>query len=783
MAKKKQVSGLYLPSDPVYRLPSEVIDSTYLVDRAMKFAEHARNDRMQWYQNRKNWLSLLDDYSSSIRKGAKNEVSNFHLPVIEPQIDAMRAQLLASIFFTGTPFHVSAGEDMDEVRVKKITNFMRYIVTRCANNGRGIYDAFYDFTTYLAMDGVGLLSRDWKIEYYSYIDIDRNEEFIGLSKLLSQAKMTDMTEEEFLSNADKIASFPYKEVKKIGVNDYPLIRALPVDNVLFKGHSYEAMDLNSHDTVIEVTWFTKDQLLQMKSMGVFDEDVVDKIIAGSTDRYGSTNHSSRSSDREAFIDQRTGITTLNSQTELAENKFEFYRVFDKVSLDSKNRFGGVPSNLVYYVHGESQQLAGWNYLDRVTASKKRPLHMAHLYRRPGRTMGFGLAEKLNQVSSLTDLMVNHMIEAGLLANTPMFAWRADSNAFDPAEMRVEPGLGIKTEDPHADIRFLNFNSNPTWAMGVIQYMMGTVVPQQSAIGAERFGQVASRVGATRSNSGLQTLLSQSDQLLNVILKFCVAPCLSEFFTALYADASDHFSSEEQLIPILGMDGVQIKDKEGKSISDKVKREDLSKNYHFVFNVTAANMNKEQKKAEALEWFQFISQPIFMKTGVFGASQALSLATYMSEVYEMPNSSRFINEKISDGVVLPYETELQMIRQLLMPPIGMSDPEHQKKIDYLEVLLSSPELQSDIDNKLISPDVTRLIEVVIAKHQEMLSVQESAQAMQNPTGTNNAITQQNTLGANTGNQNPDMNSMFENTATPSGGAEQAQMPMGEAGGNA
>ncbi len=279
MAKKKQISGLYLPSDPVYRLPSEVIDSEYLVERAMTFAEHARNDRMQWYQNRKNWLSLLDDYSSSIRKGAKNEVSNFHLPVIEPQIDAMRAQLLASIFFTGTPFHVSAGEDMDEVRVKKITNFMRYVVTRCANNGRGIYDAFYDFTTYLAMDGVGILSRDWRTEYYSYIDIDRNEEFIGLSKLLSQAKMTDMTEEEFIDNANKIASFPYKEVKKVGVNDYPLIRALPVDNVLFKGHSYEAMDLNSHDTVIEVTWFTKDQLLQMKSMGVFDEDVVDKSRA------------------------------------------------------------------------------------------------------------------------------------------------------------------------------------------------------------------------------------------------------------------------------------------------------------------------------------------------------------------------------------------------------------------------------------------------------------------------------------------------------------------------
>lgn len=748
MAKnKKSLNNEMIPSDPVYRIPDFPIDADMLVDRALMSAEAFRNDRELWYERRAIWYTAWDDYVSPTRKGTYDGESNYHLPLIEPQVEAMKAQILAAVFFSDTPFHISAQEDIDIERTKKIKSWMKYVVLSLANNYRGIYEAIDDWAHYLTVDGVGILSRSWFNQTYNYLDIDRNEQYRQFVDLLTVSKENDITTEEFLANAKQLSRMPYKEVMKVGTHNYPLIRATPIDNVLFKGFSYECMDLNSHDTVIEVIWLSKSQLIQLKKQGIFDEDVVNEIIERGRDRRGSTTHSTRAARMTTIEDGLTGITTLNSQGD-TEDKYEFYKVFDRVSLNSKDKHS-LENRLVYYVHGETGQLAGWNFLDRISATRKITLHMAHLYKRPGRTIARGMVETMFSHGEVSDNLLNQAINAGTLANNPMFAWRGDST-FDPKEFRAEPGLGVKTDDPNNDIRMLTFNVNPTWAMGILQ-LIETRAQQMTAIGSERFGQVGLRVGATRSNAGLQTLMNSSDRMLNMIYKFRIAPCLSELFTGIYADSYERITNPGR-IPILGMDGVQQQGVDGRLINDDISREDLAKNIHFVFNVTASNMNKEQRKAEALEFFQLMSQPIFLKTNAVSIEQVFNLANFIMDAYEIPQKDRFINQKMEGQRFVTFKEEMAYIIQGMMPPIGLSDPEHEDKIRRMEEILDSETAMLEIENGKVHPAASRLLELAIQAHMKFLEVQNKAQNMQNPTGSNIPLNQSSPLAPDSLNAN-------------------------------
>lgn len=769
MAKEKDATkktrSIVLPLDPVFRIPQEMsVDEQFLVNRALSKTEAFRNDRLQWMERRAEWYLGWDDYVSPIRKGLYEGESNYHIPLTETQLTAMHATIIASVFFSDTPFFIDPNEDLDIARVRKIEAWMKYVVTRLANNHRGIYTAIDDWATDLCVDGVGILSRDWSVRTSRYLDIEKNEEYFQLAKKLATAFEDDLAEEEFYAEARKIQRAPYREVFKVGtVFDGPVIQAKPVENILFKGMVPDATDLDLHETVIEVCWLSKNDLLTFRDQGFMDDEAVEKIIAYQRDKYGSTMHSARDV-KGRYQDILTGNRVMNATHE--EDSFEFYKVFDNVALDNSNKMA-MTDRVVYYVHPATQTLASWTYLDRVSGNKKLPLHMAHLYRRPRRTIGRGIVETMFPHNEITDILVNQAVNAGMLANNPMFAYRADGT-FDPKEFRAEPGLGLKTDDPMNDLRLLTFNVNPMWAASLIQMIEGKA-QQMTALSSERFGQVGMRVGATRSNAGLQTMIAMGDKLLNVVFKR-IGDCLGPFFSGMYADSIMRMP-EQKRIPIVGMDGQPLTDDEGNIIRTDVTREELVKNAHFIFTATAANMNGEQRKAEAMEFFQIMTQKIFTATNVVGVQQVFNLANLICEAFRIPQKDRFVSQDFVGSVFVSYDVEIASIRQGIMPPIGLNDPEHEQKIEKMQALLDSDIAASEIETGKVHASAPALLKIAIQKHQEYFDVQAQAQALKNPTGNN-----QLTMSGNTGNV-PQPNGQRPTTMEqPAAGAAEAAPEM-------
>lgn len=720
---------IYAPTDPVYRVPDLAINPKQLTERAMERFYSFSMDRRDWLEKREEFYLGWDDYLSPIRKGPWEDSSNIHLPMTEIQCNALHARLMQAFFGLENWFYVDPQEDLDLERIKKIELKMKYILTRYANYHKGIYLAIDDWCWDLVTEGMGILSRDWKILQRRFIKVVENESFKKQKLDLSRLMEDDISIDEFEDAAKKLRKYPYeeKEVVRTLFNG-PIVTAENPLYILFQGDVIDATDLDNQETIIKVCYFGKDELLAFKQSDFMDEDAIDAILETPPDRKGSTVGSRDGIWVEQMKDAITGVKTQNANT--VRDEWEFLCLWDRVCLEvqgSKRKYS-LSDELVYFVHTGTQKLTRWTFLDRIHEDGRRGLHMAHLYRRPRRSIGRGMVETQTPMNDIADLLINQSIDSGLLANQPMFGYRSNST-FDPHEVRVEPGLGLKMDDPNNDIRFFNWNVNTSWAaplQGIIQSMS----QQLTGIGPSALGQVGSNVGPTRSNSGLNTLLAETGTLLDVIIKRAKIP-YSEMLEGLYLDCVERMP-DTLSITVTGGDGEPETDSDGNILRMEVSQEELRARVHFGLYANSQNMNKPAQEAAAMKMAQFFLQRIFIETGVVRPENVYEIGMHLTRAMSVPRAYKFLTAPKTQ-VAIPLEAEILMIMQGIPPHVVINDPEHQKKIEYMTELLSSDKAQQEAKFGIVNPNAMKLLEDAIQKHQRLLETIQQPTNLQNPTG--------------------------------------------------
>ena len=93
------MSKIYLPTDPIFRIPDKSIDDQFLVERACRKFEQFEIDRTEWNMRREEFYCGWDDYLTPIRKGPWDGSSNVHLPITEVQCNLMHARVMQAFFF------------------------------------------------------------------------------------------------------------------------------------------------------------------------------------------------------------------------------------------------------------------------------------------------------------------------------------------------------------------------------------------------------------------------------------------------------------------------------------------------------------------------------------------------------------------------------------------------------------------------------------------------------------------------------------------------------------
>ncbi len=759
------------PVDPVQRIPEQNVDAEFLVQRGLMRYERFTLDRVEWMKRRTEFYLGWDDYLAPGRKGLWDGASNLHLPLTEIQATVMHALIMQATVFNYPWFYVDPQEEVDTFRIRKAERFMKYILERYANNYKGIYNAVDDWSWDLVTDGMAIFSRNWQTKQRRFLDVVENDAF-KRQRLDLQKMLEDTDEAQFDLLAKQLIKTPYEEKAIIRtIFDGPVVVAEDPTFILFKGLVVDSTDLDQHQTVIKVCYFTESELISFAQSQYMDEDAVAKVIAGPGDRYG---RSVRGYERIRLAqDIETGINTRNHDEE-QEKHFEVLCVTDTTHL-KPGLAGMMPDRIQYFIHSRSLQLLRWTYLDRISTNGKINMHMAHLFRRPRRSTGRGMVMTFSALNEVQDILVNQAIDAGMLANNPMFAYKGNSS-FDPEEVRVEPGIGIKADDPNSDIRFFTWNVNPNWSVP-IQATISGMASQLTAIGPQSSGQVGQNVGPLRSTSGVQALGQMGAVQQQVIINRAKG-CMSELFEGLYSDCQNRMQ-EKIKITITGQEGIPVYDDDGNLVQEEISKEDLRMRLHFGLYANAGNMSQASRIQNAAAIMQMSLTPVAIQTGAVSADNVRELLVNMHEAYGTIRIDRFVS-KVGQVNPLSLKYEMLMIMQGEMPPIVLNDPEHQDKIDFMNNILTSDEAKNEVQYGKVAANAMDLLKAAIKKHTVFLQTAQKPSNIPNPLGNN----QSPTPGGNTqvGDQmNVHMNEGDQNQITNMQQPANGQTQMGPSGG--
>ena len=720
-----------IPVDPIYRIPDKVIEPNILVDRAINAFWRFERDRAEWIRRRETYYLGWDDYSTPSRKGLWEGSSNLRFPLTEIQATAMHALIMQAVFFYYPLFYVDPQEEVSVQRIKKIELMMKYVVERYANYNKGIYNAVDDWAWDLVTEGIGIFSRGWDIVNRRFIDVIENPNFkqqsIDLRNLLE-----DTEEKKFGKLADQLVKTPYMEQARIRtIFNGPILVAEDPVFILFKGEVVDCTDLNEHQTVIKVCYFTREQLVTFRDSEYMDEDVVNEILSGPSDHKVTSTIQGFSNTTRAAKDFQTGVNTSNPDN--VEETWEVLCCYDTFCLNPKDRLS-MPDRLQYFVRPKGRNLLRWTYLDRVSANGKIPLHMAHLYRRPRRSTGRGMVQTMFNMNDSLDILLNQAIDSGTLANNPMFGFKADSS-FDPQEVRVEPGLGIPMDDPQRDIYFYRWGINPNWSQQIMGSISG-LAQQLTAIGPNTVGMVGENVGPLRSASGVDRMASQANIIHDVLIKRAKM-CLSDVLEGLYMDCQLRMP-QKLMVTVTGADGIPQMNDDGTVMTENITREEMQTRVHFGLYATSQSMNKVVEQGHASEIAQMLLQKAAITTGVVGPNQIYEIYANFLKSRGIPNQHKYIQKPGPDTAV-PLKYELVMIMEGFMPPVSTKDPDRQDKIDMYEKLVDSPETQKEVYNGVVSPNALKVLAMTLKKHLEFQKMEQQPIKTQNQQGANQSPT--------------------------------------------
>ncbi len=721
---------IHRPVDPVYRIPDLPVDTDFLVDRAMKKFDQFTIDRFNWIDRVEEFYIGFDDYLTPIRRGLWDGSSNLHMPLPEIQCNNMHARILQAVFFSYPWFFIEPQEELDSARIQKIELLMKYILMRYANYNNGIYNAIDDWAWDLSTLGVGIFSRAWCVDQRRAVVVEENREFMAMRRDL--IKMLEDTEEkDFAEMSKQILKLPYVEKSIVRtVFNGPIVIAEDPLYVLFKGYVADSTNLDLHETVMKVCYFTPSQLIQFSQSQFFDEDVVNEILATKpVKRNFSTAGSRGAANVERVRDRASGVDTQNAQGD--EDVYEFLCVYDKTPLKSTSR---ICDHLIYFVNTNTRKLARWTFLDRESSTGKLPLHMAHLYRRPRRSLGRGVVETQYSLSEALDMLVNQSIDAGLLANQPMFGYRGGSN-FDPGEVRIEPGLGIKCDDPNNDIRFFEWRTNPNWSAG-LQSTLLSFAYQSTSLGPLSSGQVGPTVGPLRSAQGVRDVLGQTDVNLDPLVTRA-KQCVSALFEGLYYDSMAQMP-ESLKITVIGEDGIPLRNENGEITYETLNKAEVRGRVHFGIYANSQTMNREGQMRNAQVAAQFLLQPIGLNTGVVRPHNVYAIYDELLRKMGKQQIYKFIT-KPDDMPAMPIQAELLLIMQGLKPPIILNDPEHQMKIGKFTEIKNSDQAQIESEHGMVNSNAMAVLDWAIGEHQRFLATINRPQNVTNPTGENQSPT--------------------------------------------
>jgi hypothetical protein len=690
-------------------------------DEERMLADRIYSDFLAAIQDRIEWEGRLAEWEDAYYNRVADKVfpwpgaSNFHVPITMMGVETFKPRLVDGVLGQTPPIMVVPTKAADEDRKDKVECVLNWQVM----SEMGL-DATVAQSAHLFLQpGMAVAKTYWKVDR-------RRRKFVRsfpkgtpiqamLEAVFGSTKPRDVEKLDELkwrgwipvptyegSDLEVIVQMKYLEnevqvlVDRDDVTEGPDVDLIdPVDLIAPAKGGHEIMDL---PWVQHRLWMTQDDLRRKCLLGRFYTDAVQELL---DQRNGQPMGDQPQMDSGLYrqgLDRTEGIEG-EGPSNARRHQYEILEDYRRYDIDGD----GLDEEIITWVATDLPgRVLGWDYLDNVYAHGRRPLRVGRYFPIPFRFYGLSFAEVVKGIQDEINAIHNQRVDYATIQNLPFGFVRA-SATMPPITQRLRPGEFLALDDPQKDINIPKWGGSPAWAHQEEATLM-QMYERVTGVTDLSIGRQPNRVGATRTASGTQTLLSESGLRFKTALQ-----SFQRFWLGIFEDI---LALDQEYLP----PGKEFRVTGRRPAVVRVKdRTEIRGKYDLRLAATSETLNRQQMRDDSTVVMQAIMNPALMQVGIVGLKGVRRVVTDFLKAYG--KDPDFYVEEQAPVRSVNQKLQLFVTGQYVPPSLG-ENPQTQ-----------IPELQAALQDPIVKPEVKQLIQRHLQEFMQLQQAQQMAQMLQ------------------------------------------------------
>ena len=648
--------------------------------------------------------------------------SNLHVPITMTGVETLKPRLIEAVLGEDPPVLLKATEAADEERQERAEAFLNWQVQTQMDLAPKVAESAHRYL----LPGTVYSKTRWRLDERRVQAIRVFPPETPLDVILDAVLDQDVplkTEEvkggAFPSWTITVRTPQHRERKaRVTLHILPDEIQVLVDRieVIYEGPDVEfpaaediieptnaGSDPQQFPWIMQRLWLDESRLRQKVRQGRFYEDAVELLIRGEAPGGDTTQFDAagvRSTRAQVEGVEEFGESSVRGQ------EYAVLECYYRYDLDED----GLDEELVFWVCQErGELLLGWDYLDNLYATGRRPFRKGCYFPLPGRSKGLSFPQIVQPIQDEMNTIHNQRVDNGTVRNTVSFFYPKNWT-LSPQQERVRPGDGVAVDDPQR-IVFAQWNGGDAFGQNEEALLM-QMFERLTGITDLSLGRQPNRVGATRTATGVSSLLSEAG------LRFKTAMSgFQRFWRDIF---SDILALDQQYLP----DGLEFR-VTGKfpEVIKLATRADIAGRFDLRVAATSDTFNRQQLRDDATAKLQMLLNPIVLQLGLVGKKGLYRGVRRWLQAYGESDPD-LVLEPLQDPVVRTPEQEHAMWSNgdySAEPTMAENLAQH---LDAHQRLLADPVAQA-----MLSPAARTAAEAHIAKTVQLAQMQAAIQSMQ------------------------------------------------------
>jgi hypothetical protein len=672
-------------------------------------------------QDRSEWESRLAEWEDAYynRVGEKDfpwpGASNFHIPITMMGVETFKPRLVDGVLGQTPPIMVVPTKAADEDRKDKVESVLNWQVL----SEMGLEATVTQSAHLYLQPGMAICKTYWKVDRRRRKFVREFPPGTAIPNILEA--IFGATKPRQVKKLDELKWRGYIPVPSYSGDDLEVIIQLkfidsgvqvlvdrdevtegphvdlvdPVDLIAPAKGGHEVMDL---PWVQHRLWLNEDDLRRKCLLGRFYTDTVQELLDQHDGEPSDDKPTMDSARYREGLDQTEGIEG-QGPSNVRASQYEILEDYRRYDVDGD----GLDEEIITWVATDLPgRILGWDYLDNVYAHGRRPLRVGRYFPIPFRFYGLAFAEVIKGIQDEINAIHNQRVDYATIQNLP-FGFKRASATMPPITQRLRPGEFLDVDDPQKDINIPRWGGSPAWGHQEEATLM-QMFERVTGVTDLSIGRQPNRVGATRTASGTQTLLSESGLRFKTALQGFQRLWLGVFEDVLALDQEYLPPGKEFRVTGRRPAVIRVKD-----------RTEISGKYDLRLAATSETLNRQQMRDDATIIMQAIMNPALMQVGIVGLKGVRRVVTDFLRAYS--KDPDFYVEEQSPVRSVAQKLQLFVTGQYVPPSFGENQ---QTQI---------PELQAALQDPIIRPEIKQLIQRHLQEFMQLQQAQHMAQMLQ------------------------------------------------------